>query len=78
MYLLSDYLNVIDDVTMRNKLTVVVGIRFDEETHKLVSKVSHAQGIDLSDFIRRSVRRELARLSFLPADEKKALEVFDQ
>jgi hypothetical protein len=60
---------------MKNKLTEVVGVRFDEETYNLIVKVSQAQGIDLSDFIRRTTRRELARLSFLPEEEKKALEV---
>ena len=72
---MSDYINVISDVTMKNKLTRVVGTRFNEETYDLVKKVAHAQGIDACDFIRRSVRRELARLSFLPLEEKKALEV---
>lgn len=52
-----------------------VGVRFDRATHELVKQVTIAQGIDISDFIRNSVRRELARLSFLPEEDKKALEV---
>lgn len=60
---------------MKNKLTEVVGTRFDEKTYELVKKVSEAQGIDACDFIRMAVKRELARLSFLPAEQKKALEV---
>lgn len=56
-------------------LTKVVGVRVDQETDSLVEKVAEAQGIGKADFVRNSVRRELARLSFLSEEEKKALEV---
>ena len=62
-------------MTMKNSLTKVIGTRFDEKTFDLIEKVTNAQGIDVSDFIRLSAKRELARLSFLSEDEKKALEV---
>lgn len=39
----------------------------------LVRKVCEARGEDVSDFVRRSVRTELGRLSYLSFDEKKAL-----
>jgi len=58
-----------------NRLNRVLGIRFDEETYRLIELVAESQGIDKSDFVRRAVRKELARLSFLPEEQKKALEV---
>jgi uncharacterized protein (DUF1778 family) len=59
----------------KNMLTELVGVRLDTTTYDLIQKVAAAQGIGACDFIRKSVRRELARLSFLPMEEKKALEV---
>jgi hypothetical protein len=56
-------------------LTELIGVRFDQTTYKLIQKVAAAQGIGACDFVRRSVKRELARLSFLPDEEKKALEI---
>jgi antitoxin component of RelBE/YafQ-DinJ toxin-antitoxin module len=52
---------------------VYIGTRIDIELKELVERICKARGEDVSDFIRRSVRKELASLSFLPADEKKAL-----
>jgi hypothetical protein len=46
-----------------------------QEHKALLERVCHARGEDLSDFIRRSVLKELANLSFLSAEEKKALGV---
>jgi len=43
------------------------------EDIELLKKVCKARGEDLSDFVRRSVRKELARLCYLSAEEKKAL-----
>lgn len=56
-------------------LTENMGVRFDPHTYELIKKVAAAQGIGGCDFVRVSVKRELARLSFLPDEEKKALEV---
>ena len=55
---------------MSNK---VIGVRVSEDVRKLLEKVCQARGEDISDFVRRSVRKELARLSFLPDEDKKAL-----
>lgn len=53
----------------------IVFARMSNEDIELIKKVCKARGEDLSDFVRRSVRKELARLCYLSADEKKALEV---
>lgn len=41
----------------------------------LVEQISKSRGENRSDFIRRAIRRELARLSYLSEEEKKALGV---
>ena len=42
-----------------------------QEDKTLLEKVCKARGEDVSDFVRRSIRKELASLSFLsPADEQ--------
>ena len=41
----------------------------------LLDKVCKARGEDLSDFVRRAIRKELAALSFFDDDTKKALGV---
>lgn len=51
----------------------VVFARMPEQQVQLIKKVAKARGEDLSDFVRRAVKMELARLSFLSAGEKKAL-----
>jgi hypothetical protein len=51
----------------------VIGVRFPLEDKELLEKVCKARGEDVSDFVRRSVRKELASLSYLPAEDKKAL-----
>jgi len=52
---------------------VYVGTRIEPELKSLIEKVCHSRGEDVSDFIRRSVRKELASLSYLKAEDKKAL-----
>ncbi len=47
--------------------------RMRKEDVDLVKKVCRFRGEDLSDFVRRSVKKELARLSYLSKEEKKAL-----
>jgi hypothetical protein len=44
-----------------------------KEDIQLLKKVCEARGEDLSDFVRRAVKMELARLSYLNDEEKKAL-----
>jgi hypothetical protein len=56
-------------------LTQFVAFREKKEIVELLDKVVLAKGIDRSDFIRESVRKRLADLSFLPASDKKALGV---
>ncbi len=51
----------------------IVGVRLPEGDKALLEKVCKARGEDLSDFIRRSIRKELASLSYLTDDDKKAL-----
>ena len=53
----------------------IVFARMSAEDIELLKKVCKARGEDLSDFVRRSVRKELARLNYLSDEEKKALEV---
>jgi hypothetical protein len=42
---------------------------------ELLKKVSKDRGEDVSDFVRRAVYKELASLSFLSDEQKKALGV---
>jgi len=51
----------------------VIFARMSKEDVELIKQVSKARGEDLSDFVRRSILKELASLSFLPEDQKKAL-----
>lgn len=53
----------------------VIYARMDEEEIHLIRSVVKARGEDISDFVRRAVKRELARLSYLSQEEKKALEI---
>lgn len=53
----------------------VIGVRITEVDRELLNKVCKARGEDISDFVRRSFRKELASLSFLPDEDKKALGV---
>lgn len=39
----------------------------------ILSKAAELRGEDISDFARRAIYTELARLSYLSADDKKAL-----
>jgi hypothetical protein len=51
----------------------VIGVRVSQEDKMLVEKISKLRGEDVSDFVRRSIRKELASLSFLSTEDKKAL-----
>jgi len=52
---------------------VIVGFRVDAETHRILKKVASARGLDMADFLRELVRRELAKLGYLSEEEEKAL-----
>lgn len=51
--------------------------RMPKEEIELIKKIAKARGEDLSDFVRRAVYRELARLNFLSQEQKKALEMHE-
>lgn len=51
----------------------VIFARMSAEDVQLIKKICEARGEQLSDFVRRSVRKELARLCYLSDEEKKAL-----
>jgi uncharacterized protein (DUF1778 family) len=53
----------------------VIFARMAAEDVQLIKKICEARGEQLSDFVRRSVRKELARLNYLSSEEKKALEM---
>ena len=57
-------------LTMSNH---VVGVRVGSADLALLRSICRARGEHVSDFIRRSIRRELADLSYVSDDEKKAL-----
>jgi len=50
-------------------------VRFTKRIRDLVRQVAQARGVDEGDVVRQAVHLELARLSFLTDDEKKALGV---
>ena len=52
---------------------LIIGVRISKEDRELIDQICRARGEDLSDFVRRSIRKELASLSFLSDNEKKAL-----
>jgi hypothetical protein len=51
-----------------------ISVRIREDK-VLLEKVCKARGEDISDFVRRSIRKEFASLGYLSDDEKKALGV---
>ncbi len=59
---------------MRNRnLTTRLIVRLAERDYDLLRQVSAQRREDVSGFVRRAIASELARLSYLPSDEKKAL-----
>jgi len=52
-----------------------VGIQMEKDLKELLQNVAKARGEAVSSFIRRSIKKELARLGYLPDAEKKALGV---
>lgn len=50
-------------------------VRVTDDLWSLLWKVSGDRGEDVSAFMRRAVLKELASLSFLPEEQKKALGV---
>ncbi len=52
-----------------------VAVKFAEADKELLVKVCKNRREDISGFVRKAVMSELARLSYLPDSEKKALGV---
>lgn len=61
-----------------NNENKIVAVRFSVSDIKLFKKIAKNRVQDVSDFVRLLVKKELARLSFLSAGEKKALEVLKE
>ena len=59
-------------------LSKTIGVRLKESDKDLLQRVCDARGEDVSDFIRRAIRKELACLGFYPDDVKKALGITSQ
>ena len=60
---------------MHSNLERTIGVRVTEELYQLLTTVCQHRGEDVAGFIRRAILTELAQLSFLPDDQKKALGV---
>ena len=58
---------------MRIQKDKVVGFRTTEQDFNLMRKLCDLRGEDVSDFIRRSVKSEFARLGFSADEDRKAL-----
>ncbi|MDD4326503.1 MAG: hypothetical protein IAX22_03405 [Candidatus Bathyarchaeota archaeon] len=50
-----------------------ISVRVPPEDKALLEKVTRSRREQVSDFVRRSIQKELAALNYLSADEKKAL-----
>lgn len=50
-----------------------IGIRVRKEDRDLLERVCDARGEDISDFVRRAIKKELASLNFYDKETKKAL-----
>lgn len=48
-------------------------VRIEPSLKGLINRVAQARGECISNFVRRAIKSELARLSYLTPDEKKAL-----
>jgi len=54
-------------------MKVQMNIKIEKRDLELINKVSSARGEGTADFVRLSIRKELARLGFLTAMQLKAL-----
>jgi len=52
---------------------LTIGVRISKEDRELLDSVCKARGEDLSDFVRRSIKKELASLNFYNQEIMKAL-----
>jgi uncharacterized protein (DUF1778 family) len=51
----------------------LIGVRLESSDEKLLRRVCKSRGEDISDFVRRAIRTELAKLGFLNRTDKQAL-----
>ncbi|MEM1551630.1 MAG: ribbon-helix-helix protein, CopG family [Candidatus Bathyarchaeia archaeon] len=51
----------------------IISIRVPSAEKRLIQKLCKVRGEDVSDFVRRAIRKELAELNFLSDEHKKAL-----
>lgn len=58
---------------MANEVKKLVGAKIGESEFELIKKVAGLRGEDVSSFLRRAIRKELAELSFLDRESKRAL-----
>jgi hypothetical protein len=58
---------------MTQEKTKQIGIRIGKEDVRLLRRICKRRGEDLSDFVRRAIRTEMAKLDYLTAADKKAL-----
>jgi uncharacterized protein (DUF1778 family) len=65
--------NIVELVKKMSNTTI--GVRITKDDRDLLDWVCKARGEDLSDFVRRAIKMELAKLSFYTKEEKKALGV---
>ena len=61
-----------------NNTNKIIAARFPIKDANLLKEVAKNRGQDVSNFIRFAVRKELARLSYLTTEERKALEVKEE
>jgi len=59
----------------QHKMKVQYNLKIEKSDIKLIKKVTSARGDEVSNFIRLSIRKELARMGFLSKEESKALGV---
>ena len=55
-----------------------IGVQIPTEDRDLLDIVCKARGEDLSDFVRRAIRRELASLGYYTDDVRKALGMMEE
>jgi hypothetical protein len=52
-----------------------MNVKIDKKDFELISRIARKRGEGTADFVRLSLRKEIARLGFLSKDETKALGV---
>jgi len=55
-----------------------IAVRISSEDRRLLEKVCKARGEQISDFVRRAIKKEFASLSYYPEEVKKALGIREE